>query len=308
MCIVIRYFSSYLILPLLLVFGAGVIPKPVAAETEFKRYSWETEIDPYYSNLGLYINLTDQPVPDLGNKTERQIYQDLLLRSHKPRFILLEASVYPMPVLGAYIREKHDNFYQKGEISDTHNLIEILTAGFEEPYALSLFFGNMVTYGASDKGENKGFMGYLLSYGDKHLLNNEVIDDNWIEFEWKIKGNIEQKNRKLDWSFRTGAKWHDHDSIADAIYFGIRRDQLNIKKPWLSYLDNGGIDFYLEFDQDGLEATQQRLLFHKNIPLENSTRTFTLSMGFIRTTSQRYQAPLQENTDLQLVITPSIKF
>ncbi|MCW9014678.1 MAG: hypothetical protein OQL06_12915 [Gammaproteobacteria bacterium] len=277
---------------------------------EFRRYSWETEVDPYYSNLGLYINLTDQPVPDRGDTSEREIYQDLLLRSHKPRFILLEASIYPMPVLGAYIREQHENFYQDAELGQKQNLVGILTAGFEEPYALSLFLGNMVTYGVdqSVEGKNKGFMGYLLSYGDKHLLNNEVIDDNWIEFEWKIKGNIVRAQRKLDWSFRLGAKWHDHQSIADAIYFGIRRDQLNINRAWLSFLDNSGVDVYFEFDQDTLDLTQQRLLVHKNIPLEGSKKIFTLSSGLIRTTDKRYLAPLQENTDLQIVIIPSIKF
>ena len=48
---------------------------------------------------------------------------------------------------------------------DDLNIVEVLTAGFEEPYALSLFLGNMVTYGPSDSGEgkNKGFMGYLIS-------------------------------------------------------------------------------------------------------------------------------------------------
>jgi len=277
------------------------------------RYSWESEIDPYYSNLGLYINLADEPVPDLGDQSENAIYQDLLFRSHKPRFVLLEFSVNPMPILGAYIRKHQEDFYQDAELREDLNLVEVLTAGFEEPYAISLFMGNMVTYGGSgnqagSEEKNKGFMGYLLSHGDKHLLNNEVIDDNWYEFEWKIKGKIVRRQRNLEWSFRVGAKWHENESISDAVYVGVRRDHFDIKKEWLSFLENSGVDLYLEYNQDSLEATQQRILAHKNFPLKDSKRIFKLAFGLIRTSNRRYQLPLQENTDVQLAIIPSIKF
>ncbi|RDH80696.1 MAG: hypothetical protein DIZ80_16855 [endosymbiont of Galathealinum brachiosum] len=272
------------------------------------RYNWEMELDPYYSSLGLYVNLTDEEIPNLGDKTEREIYQDLLLRSHKPRFLLLEFSVNPMPILGASIRHNSDYAYDKAQITNNINVIEVLTAGFEEPYAVSLFMGNMVTYGEGEQANNKGFMGYLLSYGDKHLLNNEVIDDNWFEFEWKIKGKIKKENKNLDWSFRVGGKWHDNESIADAIYVGMRRDHINVNRKWLSLLDNSGIDVFFEFDQTNFRPTQQRFLIHKNFPLKESKNIFTLTMGLIRTTDRRYQAPLVEDTSVQLVITPSIKF
>jgi hypothetical protein len=279
-----------------------------AQSTEKEKYHWEMELDPYYTNLGLYINLTDKGIPDLGDKTEREIYQDLLLRTHKPRFVLLEFSINPMPILGASIRHNYDHFYNEAQISSNLNIVEVLTAGFEEPYAMSLFMGNMVTYGEGEKGKNKGFMGYLLSHGDKHLLNNEVVQDNWYELEWKIKGTIAKQEQNLDWSFRVGGKWHKNPSIADSIYMGIRRDHFDIKQEWLSFLENSGVDLFFEFNQAKFAPTQQRILFHKNIPLENSKNIFTFTLGLIRTTERRYQSPLAEDTDLQLVITPSIKF
>jgi len=259
------------------------------------------------------LELADEPIPDLGNQSEEAIYQDLLLRSHKPRFILLELSINPMPVLGAFIKNNYGHFYQEAELGEDLNIVEVLTAGFEEPYAVSIFMGNMVVYGAEGsetdgRGTNKGFMGYLLSHGDKHLLNNEVINDNWYEFEWKIKGKIVKQQRNLEWSFRLGAKWHENESIADSIYVGVRRDHFDIEKKWLSFLENSGVDLFFEYSQDALAPTQQRILVHKNFPLENSKRVFTLAVGLIRTTSRRYQLPLQENTDLQLVIIPSVKF
>ena len=140
------------------------------------------------------------------------------------------------------------------------------------------------------------------------MLNNEAIHDNWWEFEWKIKGEIARPNLDLDWSFRIGGKWHENVSIADTYYVGVRRDHIDVKKRWISFLDNSGVDLFFEFGQDERAPTQQRAFIFKNIPLENSKRALRLSFGLIRTTERRYRAPLQENTNLQLVITPSIKF
>jgi hypothetical protein len=277
---------------------------------ESEDLTWEVEVDAYYTSIGAYINLTDQPIPHLNTTDEKQIYRDLLLRSHKPRFVLLEASIYPMPILGAFWRKNYPDSYDKAQLGSDLNLVEVLTAGFEEPYALSLFLGNMVTYQSdiTAMGKNKGFMGYLLSVGDKHLFSNQVIDDNWLELEWKIKGTVSQTNIDLDWSLRTGLKWHDEEAIADVYYFAFRRDHAEVKNAWLSFMENSGVDVYFEFGQTSHAPTQQRLLVHKNIPLQNSKNRFVFTTGLIRTNQRRYQPPYQIDTDLQLVFTPSIKF
>jgi hypothetical protein len=303
----LRHVCKYVMAAVVSVLLSGLVPLR-AAETE--TIAWETEVDPYYTSIGLYINLTDQPIPHLNTTDEKNIYGDLLLRSYKPRFMLIEASVYPMPVLGAFWRHNYRDSYDKAQLGSDLNMVEALTAGFEEPYALSLFLGNMVTYQSdiTAMGKNKGFMGYLLSVGDKHLFRNQVIDDNWLELEWKIKGTVSQTQMDLDWSLRAGLKWHDEEAIADAYYFAFRRDHSEIKNAWLSFMENSGVDVYFEFGQALRAPTQQRLLFHKNIPLQNSKNRFVFTLGLIRTSQRRYQPPYQIDTDLQLVFTPSIKF
>ena len=270
---------------------------------------WEYELDAYYSNVSLYINLTDEPIPHLGDVSEAEIYSDLLLRSHRPRFMLVEASVYPLPAFGAWFKHDYPETYDDAFVTDNVNLIRVLTAGFEEPYALSLFLGNMVTYGdeKNKQEKNEGFMGYLLSVGNRHLINNDVIHDDWIEFEWKIKGNIVTEKRNLDWSFRIGGKWHEHPSITDSVYVGIRRDHLDFEKSLFSFLHNSGVDFFLAFDQADLTPTQQKLSIHKNIPVRASY-VFKITGGLIRTTGRGYKAPLFDEADVQLFIAPSISF
>jgi hypothetical protein len=40
---------------------------------------WEYEIDPYYSNVAYYQTLDDSPVPELGERSEAQVYSDSIL-------------------------------------------------------------------------------------------------------------------------------------------------------------------------------------------------------------------------------------
>ncbi|HAP67429.1 MAG TPA: hypothetical protein DCQ99_06485, partial [Nitrospinae bacterium] len=167
-----------------------------------KRVSLEYEIDPYYSSIDLFISLTDKPIPDVGEKEEVEIYKDLLYSSHIPQFLLLEASVNPLPSLGVYLKDRNLDTYNRGEISPNFNLIKAMTAGFEEPHALSVFFGNVlnfVTPGEDRLYGNKGYMGYLFSMGNYHIKDNVLINDNWYEIEWKIKGDRKTPTSRLNW-------------------------------------------------------------------------------------------------------------
>ena len=122
--------------------------EPVKKQDEItrKRVSVEYELDAYYSNIGLYINLTDEPIPDAGEKEEFEIYRDLLYSSYIPRFIVLEAAVFPMPNLGVYLKDDANDFYKSADIYSDLNIVKAVTAGFEEPYAFSVFLGNVMKF------------------------------------------------------------------------------------------------------------------------------------------------------------------
>ena len=57
------------------------------------------EPDAYYSNVGVFVPLTDEPIPDINITSEIDIYRQLLLTSWPPRFFLAELSVDPLPAL-----------------------------------------------------------------------------------------------------------------------------------------------------------------------------------------------------------------
>ena len=272
---------------------------------------WEYELDPYYSNIAYYQTLDDSPIPELGERTEAQVYANLFFSSYLPRFVLVEASINPMPVLGVYLKsEEGSDVYDNMKITKDLNLVEVVTAGFEEPYAASLFLGNMVRYRTADSDSvSKGFMGYLMSYGHLHIRRNELVDDRWGEFEWKIKGDKITPQRTLSWSFRVGAKVHDNPNVTDEFYVAIKRERVEPGGDVFSWIKNGGIEFKYRINQDNGGAIGQQLIIDKKIPIKSRGWVLSLGVGFVRETKEKYSGPLSfDESNTSFVLRPSLSF
>ncbi len=283
----------------------------LAKTTKVFSSSIEHEIDAYYSYVALFLNLTDQPIPDIGNKNEFEVYADLASRALLPRFMIVEASVYPMPILGTFIKSQYSDFYNSFNLSKESNLVDSITAGFEEPFAMTLFLGNMVKFTKSESSNtnNRGFMGFLISTGTQHIAYNSLIDDNWYEVEWKIKGDRVEAGEKLSWSFRAGLKFHDNPQIADLYYIALRRKQIGFDMPVISWLFNSGYELTLKFNQATNKPVEQSLFVDKKIPYKNWGVSFSFGLGIINTDKGKYKGSIKDNkADTLLVIRPSIEF
>jgi hypothetical protein len=219
-----------------------------------------------------------------------------------------------MPVLGVLIKERAEGFYDQMQWGEDFNLVKSVTAGFDEPFALSLFLGNVVKYrpdAVSRVGRNKGYMGYLFSVGSKHIKDNTLIDDNWWEFEWKLKGDRESNSETLSWSFRFGGKWHGNEEIADVYYLGARRNHLDFDAPVLSWLLNSGFDYEIAFDQRDNTLVEQQLFFNKKLPVRAWAFAFDMEFGFIWRKGGKYRGALAEQgngDEFYLVLRPQIEF
>ena len=273
----------------------------------------EYELDPYYSNLSYIISLTDKPVPEIESEAEIAVY-DRLLDSllTRPQFFLIEASINPLPILGTAIRRNYPERYEDAEISSDLNLVQVFTEGFEEPWALSFFLGSVVQFvspGEDVKTSNKGYSGFLLSGGKKHIVSNLLVDDDWFEFEWKIKGDKDFAETRLSWSFRTGVKVHDNPDIADTVYFAIRRNHLDVASEDIRWYDNSDIEITIALNNDDYSAVQQSVFVNQKWPIPFIGKTaFELGIGFILE-KEKYTGSLQSQAeDFRLIIRPSFEF
>ena len=88
----------------------------LAAGTAFAQQRPEpevvTELGAYYSSIGLYVPISDDPYPDGGRLEEGDVYKQLLARSWQPNVFALEASVYPMPIVGVWVRKEYPDVYE----------------------------------------------------------------------------------------------------------------------------------------------------------------------------------------------------
>jgi hypothetical protein len=140
------------------------------------------EPDAYCTDIALIIALTEAPIHLLGEMTESEIYGALLSRAAiLPQFLVLEASINPMPYLGTYLKEHDRNFYERAQLSGSFNWIKALTAGFEEPYVFFILAGNVANFHDPGSKDTKGlgYSGYLFSAGNYHIKDNEFIQDGW---------------------------------------------------------------------------------------------------------------------------------
>jgi hypothetical protein len=293
--------------------AAATAAKPAAAGKINKmEITWD--LDPYYSDVDFNIPLTNKPIPTISSDNEAVIYRDLVEGSLVPRYMLLEASVYPMPVLGTYLKSHTPGLYREGEISHTGlNVIESATAGFQEPWALSAFFGNianLVRPGEPADTHNLGYTGYLFSAGAQHIKDNVLIQDKWYELEWKIKGDLKEKNEKLSWSFRVGGKFNANPYVTDVMYVGIHRNNLDFNEPFLSWFKNSDVDLQLSFSQHGGQVVREELVFGKKYPFPSQGYSITLDVGFVWDSADEYSGPLRTDnkSTLTFVFRPWIEF
>ncbi len=271
------------------------------------------DLDAYYTSLGVHIPLTNKPIPNVVESDEIAVYKELFFNSLTPRFVLVEAGVFPMPNLGVYLKKNNRSFYDSASVGDGVNLIESITAGFQEPYAFSIFFGDIVNFvkeGEDRKETNKGYMGYMVSYATEHIKNNQLIDDESWEIEWKLKGDRIFKDDKLSWSFRLGTKIHENPNIANVAYLGLRRSELDFTQPFLSWLKNSSFEFRWDFSLRDGNIMRQEYIVGKKYPFQSSHLALKLDVGLIWESFLNYSGPLRDidHHSYTLVVRPNIQF
>ena len=303
-----------LALSLLLAAGPAFSLPPAERKT-----TCELELDPYYSAFGVYNSLTGKPIPHMEVASELEIYRELIRKFYLPRTFIVEASVNPLPYAGTLIRKHHNGFYERMQLTSNFNALQAVTAGFEEPWALSFFFGNVVSFGSVKKayqGKRNGYSGVLIDVGNYHIKNNTLVKDRWVQAEAKLKGEQILENRELRWSFRGGTKFHTNAHIADSVFVGFRRSRTDFRESASNFwLHNSGFEYVSDFSIKKLEPIRHYFVVDKKFPMKKSRMAFTLGLGLVWTSNKKYSGPLSEsagNIDakntLQFIVRPNLKF
>ena len=297
---------------------AGAVPEVAVQATPPARPArhWMYELDPYYSSLAWEIPLTDVPLEDGDQLSETEVYRRLGRQSLSPQIVLFEASVYPLPLLGSWLKSASPETYRQfdaGSIGhNSFNVIDAVTAGFQEPWAVSMFVGSAMNF--QKQGDmspnNRGYMGYLLSYGAQHIWHNQLIQDRWWELEWKLKGEQRKGLDLLSWSFRLGLKEHGNDDIADLLYVALRRSSLKFDAPLLDWLNNTNVEWRTEFDRRNMNFLRQEVSLGYKLPFKAWGVAVGLDVGLIYEESAKYRGTLADPAanHYTLILRPRLDF
>lgn len=295
-----------------------LLPSSAFSQGEGKKTTLEIELDPYYSAVGVYNSLTGKPIPHLEVKNELEIYRELITHFYRPRTLIVEASLNPLPYAGTLIKRHQPGFYGDMQLSSNLNAVQAVTAGFEEPWALSIFLGNVVSFDTINKsfqGKRNGYSGLLLDLGTHHIKDNVLIRDNWLQLEGKLKGEQILTDRSLRWSFRGGMKFHENRYISDSFFIGFRRSRTDFKEKGNFWLHNSGFEYVSDFSQTKLEPIRHFLVLDKKFPHKSSRLAFTLGLGFVWTADKKYSGPLSSSAagtktpnSLQFILRPNLEF
>lgn len=290
-----------------------------AGEGPEKKTTVEIELDPYYSAIGVYNSLTGKPIPHLEVGSELEIYKELITKFYKPRSLIIEASLNPLPYAGTLVKRHQAGFYKDMQWASNLNVVQAVTAGFEEPWALSLFLGNVVSFDTINRslqGKRNGYSGLLIDVGNYHIKDNVLVHDNWVQMEGKLKGEQILTDRSLRWSFRGGAKFHANRHIADSFFIGFRRSRTDFKEKGGSFwLNNSGFEYVSDFSQRKMEPIRHYLVADKKFPFKKSRAAFTLGLGFVWTADKKYSGPLSNSAagieppnSFQFILRPNLEF
>jgi len=290
----------------------------LAEEPAEKKTTLEIELDPYYSAIGVYNSLTGKPIPHLEVASELEIYRELITKFYHPRTLIIEASLNPLPYAGTLVKRHQPGFYKGMQFGDNFNAVQAATAGFEEPWALSIFLGNVVSFDTINKslqGKRNGYSGLLIDLGTHHIKDNILIKENWMQMEGKLKGEQILADRSLRWSFRGGAKFHESRYIADSFFVGFRRSRTDFKEKGSFWLLNSGFEYTSDFSQKKLAPIRHYLVVDKKFPMKKSRMAFTLGLGFVWTADKKYSGPLSNSAagtkapnSFQFILRPNLEF
>ncbi len=276
---------------------------------------FDYELDMYYSNVSAFVNLDkDKNITDGTNWSEKEIYTHLLKNSFHPNIFLTELAFHPMSWGGVWYRKHYPQRYTKASI-DNFNIVKALTAGWEEPYSISFFVGRMLVFKqkhAHHIGNNRAYMGLLLSIGDQTIKDNKAYDDTWLNVEYKLKGTRELERKDLDWSFRIGYRYHNNKNFANTLYVGARRSSIDFYKSIWSILYNSAFSTLLEVDDKRFSLTKAEMVLEKKWPLRSWGQNIALGLGvgYLYYGKHRYSDALQNEgyNAHQLIFQPNLKW
>lgn len=247
---------TLLLTMVLFFFTKNIISQTIAIQGKPGGYLTGAQItfDIYRPYLSIYGNFRKNTKPNIIKQgDESKIYSYLGKQILSPKFVLLQTTFYQLSALSSYLETDEQNHFNRFNSVGGINLLSSVGMGNEEPYAFSLFLGNIAFLSYRQKNKQgkmqqsqsgSALAGFGLNFGYHQIFDNIYFPDNWYQPEIILIGNLKENYvRKISWNFRVGAKFHSNKILRDAYSFTIERNHATFKKIGFSLSQNSKLKY-----------------------------------------------------------------
>jgi len=284
----------------------------------------------YKSYLNLFIQFSHKSSTKIYRpELERHVYGILLSRLYKPKYIVAQATAYPLALLSSDMETYHPKHYRQFEFMEI-NLLRTISSGYEEPYALSLLLGNFALFGYHEQDEQgksrirqsgSALAGIIITTGHLYIHDNIRVNERWWQYELILTGKLnEPKVRMIEWNFRIGTKHHQTDLTPDVALLILHRSHTEWNFRQFSFIRNSHFHYeaYFPIFHDGQKlpfTVRQYFSYGKKFPFKKFNRLFALRIGGgiiweklrLYNHDQRF-FEAQQSSQITYLIQPSIEF
>ncbi|UCH10543.1 MAG: hypothetical protein JSU61_01210 [Fidelibacterota bacterium] len=273
---------------------------------------------PYRSYASLFVDLAGKDELLVWHEDEVKLYRDLIRRSFQRDYLVVEATGYPLAALSAWMETEQNAHYHQFDIGDEFNLLRSLGAGSQEPWSMSLFLGQLLTYWSMDDQDElviaaRGAAGMVATAGLQQLFDNCIVDAPWTRIEWKVKGEGSDGPRERYWDLKVGHRWYGLAEIPNTLTFTLERGRTNRERFRWKPAQNSISLVQLQMPTTELQVGLTRVLFEyaKFVPVRK--HLVGLKVGFLYENRKTYDARSQSFDDekeksWELVIQPMAIF
>jgi len=250
------------------------------------------------------------------HEDEVKLYRDLVRRSFQWDYLVVEATGYPLAALSAWMEAEQNARYRQFDIGSNFNLLRSLGAGYQEPWSLSLFLGQLLTYWSMDDQDElviaaRGAAGLVATAGLQQLFDNSIVEAPWTRIEWKVKGEGSEGPRERYWDLKVGHRWYGLAEIPNTLTLSLERGRTDrVRVKWNPEQNNITL-LQLQWPTTEIRSGFSRVLFEytKFVPVRRVL--VGLKVGFLYENRKSYDASSgsfasEKERTWELVIQPQI--
>lgn len=250
---------------------------------------------PYRSYGSLFVDLDQESDFTLWEEDELKLYRDLVRRSFRPGYFLIELTEYPLAAFSAWMEVEQNSSYHRFDIARQFNLIRSLGAGYQEPWSASVFLGQLATFWDLDEHDElvvaaRGAAGLVATAGLQQLFDNCVVDARWLRVEWKVKGEGLEGSRERFWDLKAGYRWYGIPELSNAINLSLKRQRTDKQSRGAGLSDNSTTALELQLPTSEISGGFSRVLFEyaRFVPFRKVLAG--LKVGFLYEHRRPYEA------------------